>query len=150
MIEKIGFGNYKVSKVIYESELSRVYDAVRTTDRKLFVIKTACEGDDCEDILRNEARMLKALNGENPHIIQYIEDFSVGEKIYLVLERIDGVDMGRHGLSLRKENGVVVGVTIVERVCRALAYLHGPPPGMWLGKREKPLLFMEILPHQIL
>jgi serine/threonine protein kinase len=122
-------GRYKIQRLIGEGATGAVYLARDTRDRgSTWAIKELwAEGDpEAADIFRNEIRVLRALR--HPAIPTLEDAFDVGERRYLVMERVEGPTLERvldeAGRPL--DEAEVLGWGI--QLCGVLEYLHGRIP----------------------
>jgi serine/threonine protein kinase len=129
MPETLRNGRYVILRPLGEGSQGATLEAVdklvgRLVAIKRFDVKTAKQWKDVE-LAEREARVLASLS--HPSLPAYVEHFEENGRLYLVMERIEGVSLTefrKKGAVFKTEdvNRLLEGAAIV------LAYLHGRTP----------------------
>src|SRR5262245_15295724 len=147
-------GRYKIARKVADGGMAEIFLATqlgREGFAKPVVLKRIHSSIYADPQFRNmfidEAHISMSLSHSN--IVQIL-DLGVGNgRYFLVLEFVDGWDLGRvlHrgsavGMPLPRE----LGLHIVGDVCRALAYAHGKTD----GDRSMGIVHRDVSPHNVL
>ena len=126
MFESFQGGRYKVAKRLGEGGKGIVFKAEDTRLGRTVAIKVIKgEGLDQESFARFEQEAKATASLSHPNIVSIYDIGREGESHYLVLEFVDGPNLG--GL-IRSQSGgrcdATTTLTIVSQVCQALEYAH--------------------------
>jgi hypothetical protein len=126
VFESFQGGRYKVAKRLGEGGKGIVFKAEDTRLGRTVAIKVIKgEGLDQESFARFEQEAKATASLSHPNIVSIYDIGREGESHYLVLEFVDGPNLG--GL-IRSQSGgrcdATTTLTIVSQVCQALEYAH--------------------------
>jgi|GEM_PF-688076 len=120
------FGSYEIDEQIGSGGMGVVYRVHHLTDKKHFyamkVLRAELEMDEMQKRrFASEARVIDRI--DHPHIVKIIERGESNRQPYIVMELLEGIDLGE---KIRKE-GALSGeesLIITSQVCSALIELH--------------------------
>ena len=126
MFESFQGGRYKVTKKLGEGGKGIVFKAEDTRLGRIVAIKLIKgEGLDQESFARFEQEARATASLSHPHIVSIYDIGQEGESHYLILEFVDGPNLG--GL-IRSQPGArcdtATTLRICSQVCQALEYAH--------------------------
>lgn len=113
---------YRVVDELGRGGMGRVFIAVQSSLDRLVVIKRTSPGEGDLDRADKEAAIAAGL--QHPHIIEVFDYFRYGGSAYLVMEFVDGLDLGtviEHRAPLPPKTAA----GIARQVCAALVCAHG-------------------------
>ncbi|MFM7200085.1 MAG: serine/threonine-protein kinase [Myxococcota bacterium] len=146
------FGDYLLTSYIGRGGLAEVFRAHRVDDptRSPLALKRLLRPDQ-EGIARllEEARLGQTI--EDSHLVKVLEQGTVGNKPYLVMELVDGVDLATIARRLKRRQQAFpteVVIALMLEIARGLQALHqqrNPDTGL-----EDPVVHSDIKPSNIL
>jgi tRNA A-37 threonylcarbamoyl transferase component Bud32 len=118
------YDHYEIGKLIDKGQFGEVRQAQNHENNKTYAVKIIDKSKfrPCElDTIRNEAEVLSICHNEN--IVKLIEKFESPDKIYLVLEYIDGTTLKRLVECSKKKLNEPQIKNIIFKIAEALNYL---------------------------
>jgi eukaryotic-like serine/threonine-protein kinase len=118
--------NYRIEGEIGEGGMSRVYKGVDPKTGQQVAIKELlphlAHHDEVRQRFRREAQVMAILNHAN--IVRLIRYEEVGDKLYIVQEYVDGMNLGQY---IGEHRGVIPetdAIRLIRQLLEALGYAH--------------------------
>jgi serine/threonine protein kinase len=119
------FGHYLLTKELARGGMGQIYEAQDERNGHGVVVKLVASGfgliKEINDRLKREARILAKL--EHPNIVRYYDSGEDHGRFYLVMEFIDGIDLGAI-LRSRGRLDLGLAMSVAMPVADALRYVH--------------------------
>ena len=129
---------YRIDKVIGKGGMGKVYLAYDIVDNSRWAIKEQVVTDKNRKLLMSEAEIMSKLH--HPALPALRLQKEIGDKLYLVMEYIDGRTLD----SIIRKEGPAEESRVVDwftQVCEILVYLHG---------LETPIVYRDLKPSNIM
>ncbi|MEQ1764256.1 MAG: lipopolysaccharide kinase InaA family protein [Pyrinomonadaceae bacterium] len=135
---------YRIFRSISQRGKGGVYEAIdiQTSPPNFCIVKegrrhgeTAWDGRDGSDRVRNEAKVLRELKGKVPGIPAVIDEFSVNQNVYLVIEKLEGETLQRYARSHDHSLSEEEKSSISDQIRRILDDMHAAG---WVWRDCKP------------
>ncbi|KAG8430251.1 hypothetical protein GDO86_018152, partial [Hymenochirus boettgeri] len=152
-------GNYAILDHLGSGAFGSVYKVRKSNGQNLFALKeinlhNPAFGKDKKDRENNAENIVSELTIikeqlSHPNIVRYYKTFLENDKLYIVMELIDGAPLGEHFKSLKEKKQIFSEEQIWNifiQLCLALRYLHKEkrivhrdlsPNNIMLGERDK-------------
>jgi hypothetical protein len=138
-------GRYRLDAVLGQGSSGTTFAATRLADGVPVAVKqmplNRADREKAEALFRREVRVLRQLH--HPQIPRHLDDLVVGRgrltTLYLVQERIDGIDLAREQDTRRHDEGDVL--EILAGLLPILAYLH---------TRTPPIVHRDVKPRNVM
>jgi serine/threonine-protein kinase len=120
------FGQYILTKELAKGGMGQVFEGRDERDGRAVVVKMVASGygliKEVNDRLKREAKILAKL--KHPNIVKYCDSGEANGRFFLVMEFIDGTDLG---IILRSEGKLNLSLvmSIAIPIADALQYVHG-------------------------
>jgi serine/threonine-protein kinase len=147
-------GRYKIGRKVADGGMAEIFLATQVGSegfQKPVILKRIHANIYADPQFRNmfidEAHISMSLSHSN--IVQILDLGSGGGRYFLVLELVDGWDLGKilyRAAAARTPLPRELGLHIIADICRALAYAHSKTE----GDRPLGIVHRDISPHNIL
>ena len=129
---------YRIDRIIGKGGMGKVYLAYDITDQSRWAIKEQVITSKNRKLLMREAEIMSKLTHPALPILRLQK--VIGDKLYLVMEYIDGQTLE----SVMKKEAPIEQVRVIDwftQVCEILVYLHG---------METPIVYRDLKPSNIM
>lgn len=139
LLERLLFDRYRIIKVVGQGGMGTVYLAIDVKTNQECAIKEILIKNRSKETILLEPNLLKKL--EHPALNKIIDIFEKDQKIYIVMDYIDGKSLKELLISENKFSEKTV-INWAVQLCEVLIYLHNIEP--------YPIIYRDMKPGNIL